>query len=370
MHVPVHPIEGAMETASKQQEAEPMSNVLPMKTTTKRKKAIQRAAPAKDVLPANGRQVRLLLGLAEKIERQVDAEARSLLWRVLPLRRLGQTARALAEAHQRRDVPDLLSRLQYRPQLEALLALEAWLAQPAEEQPPDQTAERKPLAEQHTKRLTSAHIPPAEWKAAINALTTLLPAPDSREERLFDLSLCRLERRGYFNGLDAPRDALVKMLDLADLREGLSVLVSSFDAGLLAQTLAEQYPTLQATYAGKDAPDVLMLLYPTLHLAEEPDLLAQPQPFQRVLLRLGGMHWESQRKRADIPLVFEVYRRLPPGGRVVALLDSTATHPERRPNELAEWARWNGGQGHLERLYEHSYRWPLDLVLMEKRQRA
>lgn len=346
-----------------------MSNVLPMKKTTKRKQATRRAAPAKDVLPANGRQMRLLLGLAEKIERQVDAEARSLLWRVLPLRRLGQTARALAEAHQRRDVPDLLTWLQYRPQLEALLALEVWLAEQAEEQPPDQIAERKPLAEQHKKRLTSAHIPPAEWKEAVNALTALLPAPDSQEERLFDLSLSRLERRGYFHGLDAPRDALVRLLEQADLHEGVSVLVSSFDAGLLAQTLAEEHPTLQAMVAGKDRPSVLPHLFPSLHLAEEPDLLAQPQPFQRVLLRLGGMHWESQRKRADIPLVFEVYRRLPPGGRVVALLDSSADHPERQPKELLRWCEWNGDYGTLDRLYEGSYCWPLDLVVMEKRQR-
>lgn len=198
-------------------------------------------------------------------------------------------------------------------------------------------------------------------------LAGLLPAPDSRSEWLFDLSLSRLERRRYFDGLDAPREALVRLLALADLCEGQSVLCSCFDAGLLAQTLAEEYPLIQATIAGQDRPLVLPRLFPTLSLSEQSDLLAQPQPFQRVLLRLGGMHWESMRKRAGIPMVFEVFRRLPSGGRVVALLDSSAQHPERQPKELAEWARWNGGQGHLERLAEPSYRWPLDVVMMEKR---
>ncbi|HLW00089.1 MAG TPA: hypothetical protein VKT82_15580 [Ktedonobacterales bacterium] len=337
-----------------------------METATERGE-MARPAAAQGVLPANKRQYDLLLGLARKIEAQVDRDARSLLWKVKPLRRLGQTARALAEAHQGHNMPDLLTRIQYRPQVEAIVALETWLGQP---QPQNEGAERLPLDTKVARALASARIQPAQWEEAVQALQALLPAPDAQSELLFDLSLSRLAKHGYFNGLDAPRDALVKLLDLADLREGLSVLVSSFDAWLLAQTLAEEYPTLRATYAGQDAPGVLTRLFPTLQHSAEPDLLQQSQPFQRVVLRLGGMHWESQRKRADIPLVYAVYRRLPPGGRVVALLDSSYTHPERRPTELAEWARWNGGLGHLERLNPPSYRWPLDLIMMEKRQQA
>ncbi len=196
-------------------------------------------------------------------------------------------ARALGEAHQQGDVPDLLTRIQYRPQLEALLALETWLTLP-------QVPEKPPLAAQHAKRLASARIQPTQWEEAISALTGLLPVSDAREELLFDLSLSRLAKHGSFDGLDAPRDALVKLLDLADLREGQSVLVSCFDAGLLAQTLAEEYPTILATVAGEERPGVLPRLFPTLHLDEEPDLLNQPQPFQRVLVRLEpGMHFRD-----------------------------------------------------------------------------
>jgi hypothetical protein len=338
MMATVHPVEGTKGTASDE------------------------AQQTLGVWAANRRQRDLLRGLAEQIEGQVEAQARSRLWKVKPLRRLGQLARALVEAHQRGDVPDLLGRVQYRPQLEALLALEAWLAGQAEPQPA-----RQPLAEAHLKRLAAARIQRSQWEEVGQVLAGLLPAPEARSELLFDLSLSRLAQRGYFEGLDAPREALVRLLALADLHEGQSVLVSCFDAGLLAQTLAEEHPTLPASIAGRDRPRVLPSLFPTLRLAEVADLLAQPQPFQRVVFRQGGMHWESQRKRTDIPLIFELYRRLPPGGRVVALLDSNASYPERQPHDLVQWARWNGGQGHLERLNAPTHRWALDLVMMEKR---
>lgn len=107
------------------------------------------------VFPVDERRRQRLAGLAAQIEAQVEAEARSRLWAIKPARRLGQLARALAEAHQRGDVPDLLSRVQYRPQVEALLALETWLA---EDPHADQDTERPPLAESHVKRLASARL--------------------------------------------------------------------------------------------------------------------------------------------------------------------------------------------------------------------
>lgn len=349
-----YPIEGASET-------EP---ALPRPRTraTRRTRALLSAG---QVLPGSERQVRLLLGLAEKIERQVDAEARSRLWAILPLRRLGQTARALAEAHQRRDVPDILARLQYRPHLEALLALETWLAEQKKEPAPTGEAAPSALPAPTLRRLAAVRIRPTQWEEAIHTLQGLLPAPDSRGELLFDLSLSRSKYRGYFDGEDAPPEALARLIDLADLREGLSVLVSCYDAGRLAQALAERYPSLPVLIPGKDVPGALSRLYPTLHRVEQADLLAA-LPAQRVLFRLGGTHWESKRK--DIPLVYEVYRRLPPGGRVVALLDSNAAHPERLPKELLRWCEWNGDYGSLERLEDRSYRWPLDAIVMEKRQ--
>src|SRR5215472_1565652 len=113
MMAQIYSSEGAREATSEHQnEAEQATGVLPTKAKAapKGRKSQRRTAPAKEVLPASRRQVGLLLGLAEKIEAQVESEARSRLWAILPLRRLGQTARALAEAHQRRDVPDILTR--------------------------------------------------------------------------------------------------------------------------------------------------------------------------------------------------------------------------------------------------------------------
>jgi hypothetical protein len=364
-----HPIEGATGPAAqtRQHEGSSETTLTGVRLRTRAARRTRTLLSAGQVLPGSERQVRLLLGLAENIERQVADEARSRLWGVKPLRRLGQTARALAEAHQRRDVPDLLTRLQYRPHLEALLSLEAWLS--VQERTPTLEAE----AAQHglpmpvVRRLAAVHIRPTRWKEAVSALRGLLPAPDSRDELLFDLSLSRLAHRGSFDGEDAPPTALSCLLDQADLHDGLAVLVSCYDAGQLAQTLAERYPTLPAMVAGQDVPAVLTRLYSSLHLAEPPDLLAHAQQARRVLLRLGT-HWES--KRRDITLVYEVYRRLPPGSRVVALLDSSAAHPERQPKELLRWCEWNGDYGSIERLEDRSYRWPLDLVVMEKGQRS
>ncbi len=363
----IHPTEGATGPAAEQRQHEGVSETNVVRSTRRATRRKRQDAPAGQVLPASGRQVRLLLGLAEKIERQVADDARSRLWAIKPLRRLGQTARALAEAHQRRDVPDLLTRLQYRPHLEALLALEAWLS--AQERNPtiDAEAAQHGLPMPVVRRLAAVHIRSAQWKEAVSALRGLLPAPDSRDELLFDLSLSRLAHRGSFDGEDAPKASLLCLLDQADLQDGLSVLVSCYDAGQLAQALAERYPMLPAMVAGQDVPAVLTRLYSSLHLAEPPDLLAHAPQARRVLLRLGT-HWES--KRRDITLVYEVYRRLPRGGRVVALLDSSAAHPERQPKELLRWCEWNGDYGTIERLEDRSYRWPLDLVVMEKRQRG
>lgn len=331
-----------------------------------RKEDSMTSTPSGGLLPADPEIERALERLATDLEEQVRTapdrahaiiyrsytEAKKRLWAAQPLRRLAQAARALVEAQRNRTVPDLLGRVRTRQQLTILLGeIELPLPPPAQ------------------KALASAGLLPGQAQAASAQLLALLPTPDSREERLADLALFRVELSLEHQSeiAAAPVEALDRLLDQVRLRPGLTILNLSAGAGDLAQRLAEREWDVSVLLT-ESKPKLrehlrrLVALYPLLHLDEEQDVSGLIGQYSCILLRPPG-RWQLQ--RTDGALLRRAYETwLEGGGQLVALVDGEFGRNDLMPATLQTWVETVGGR--IEQLNGPAYQVPLYLIVIDK----
>jgi len=220
------------------------------------------------------------------------------------LERIQAALYALADGHEAGDLPEHLTGLSTRAQIETLFLFPSYPAGGGEESAKDR------------KRLAKAGIDDADkYDQAAGDLSFLadqrLSGPDpGREIRDMELDLVGRDIPGYF---PTPRPVVERMLEAAGIEPGMTVLEPSAGKGDIADVLREAHPEADLKVIEWNM-DLRAILEAKGHPIIGLDFLGHEGWYDRIIMNPPFENGQ------DVDHVRHAYHCLRPGGRLVAIM--------------------------------------------------
>lgn len=185
---------------------------------------------------------------------------------------------------------------------------------------------------------------PADETPTTLALWALLApkTPEELDAETLRLKLERLQRATIPGFFPTPATVIERMLDLADIRPGHSVLEPSAGAGAIVDAVKESEPLAEITTYEINAAlrEILELkgYAPGIDFMENPDTGGR---FDRIVMN------PPFEKLQDVDHVRRAFDCLKPGGRLVAIMSPSGfLNATRRAKEFREWFLSVGGKSY------------------------
>ncbi len=187
------------------------------------------------------------------------------------------------------------------------------------------------------KRMQAMDIQsPAELRAALREYLPLRAGVD-REDPIKKMERALRGRKieGFF---PTPKPLIDKMLDVAGIEPGHSVLEPSAGKGDILDAVREREPEAQ-TEAIEPVGDLRSIIEAKGHKLAANDFLSHKGQYDRIVMN------PPFEKGADIDHVRHAYDQLKPGGRLVAIMsEGPFSRSDKKAEEFRNWLDANGGE--------------------------
>jgi hypothetical protein len=312
---------------------------------------IERVAPAEAVKveetePLSGignpEKAKKFRQLAEQMQAQIDELRRPLTQNPTPkrmahyreriieaddLERAQQALRALADAHENRNVPPILADIKSKAEVIPLV--------------------RKGLAPGggYYDRIASPQYKDTSPKGkALQALIEAKPEVKEAElEKQKAQKIGQLEADVQFRPLPGffptPKPIVRKMIAAADIKEGQSVLEPSAGKGDILDVLKEEHPNVTDVRAVEKLAPLTEILQAKGYNVAGRDFMDYKEAADRILMNPPFEHGQ------DIDHVRHAYDLLNPGGRLVAIMsEGSFSRSGKKDTAFREWLESVGGR--------------------------
>ncbi len=188
------------------------------------------------------------------------------------------------------------------------------------------------------RRLYKAGITPDNWTAAREAIkqykgTKSAVPPAERQIADLERGLIGRKIEGFF---PTPKTLAARMVEMADIEPGMSVLEPSAGNGRLADAIAEQTKELTTIEPVSDLRHILELKGHAV--SEDRDFLAHKGEYDRIVMNPPFENGQ------DMDHVRHAFELLKPGGKIVAIMGEGAFfRGDKKATAFREWLDDNGG---------------------------